>query len=116
MQIGGALASLEEHIALATAHPLLGAGIDYKLAPSQGPTTPQAAQESGFNALSVTLCKVRACLYHMLPDCALQFLTYMLQVACLSIRTVTALVLACLLVGHTCIAASRGFAYCGEPV
>lgn len=76
-QVGGTLASLKEHMALATAHPLLGERIDYKLAPSQGPRTPQAAQESGFNALSVALCKVfhwnrLACLF--LARCALMCL------------------------------------------
>ena len=63
MQVGGTLASLSEHIALATDHPLLGGEIDYKLALSPGPRSLQAAQESGFTMLSVTLCKVLACLH-----------------------------------------------------
>lgn len=57
-QVGGTLAALHEHIAAARAHESLGAAVDYKLAPSAGPRSAQAAAESGFNTLYVALCKV----------------------------------------------------------
>ncbi|KAK9843948.1 hypothetical protein WJX81_000209 [Elliptochloris bilobata] len=55
--VGGTLADLEHHVAVARAHQWLGEDVDYKLAISQGPCSPQAASESGFNTLSIALCK-----------------------------------------------------------
>ena len=57
------------HITAVQQHPLLGADIDFKLAPSPGPRSPEAAAETGFTSLAVTLCKVCliACLKHALP-------------------------------------------------
>lgn len=52
------MAALEAHIKAVRAHSLLGNEIDFKLAPSSGPRSPQAAEETGFTCLSVTLCKV----------------------------------------------------------
>ena len=58
-QVGGAMHDLHAHIAAVRQHPLLGADIDFKLAPSRGPRSSEAAAETGFTSLAVTLCKVR---------------------------------------------------------
>lgn len=62
--------ALQTHIDAVKKHSLLGHDIDFKLAASPGPRSPQAAQESGFTSLSVTLCKVLPCL----PDLMLTFM------------------------------------------
>ena len=51
--------ALHAHIAAVRQHPLLGAGIDFKLAVSPGPRSADAAAETGFCSLTVALCKVR---------------------------------------------------------
>ncbi|KAK9828526.1 hypothetical protein WJX72_000594 [[Myrmecia] bisecta] len=56
--LGGTMDHLNQHIAAVRAHPLLGSkATDFKLAPSAGPLSSQALRESGFDSLSVTLCK-----------------------------------------------------------
>lgn len=57
-QVGGSMAALEAHIGAVKGHKLLGHDIDFKLARSPGPRSSQAAEETGFTSLSVSLCKV----------------------------------------------------------
>jgi hypothetical protein len=60
-QVGGSIASLEAHVDAVKAHPVLrGSDIDFKLAPSSGPVSSGAQEESGFTRLAVNLCQVRA--------------------------------------------------------
>lgn len=58
MQVGGALSALREHIQAVRSHELFGDDIDFKLAASSGAASVQAAIETGFTALSVTVCEV----------------------------------------------------------
>ena len=58
-QIGGSRASVDAHIAAVSRHPLLrGADIDFKIAPSAGPLSEGTLRESGFERLTVAVCKV----------------------------------------------------------
>lgn len=57
--VGGSMPALRSHIAAIEAHPALGGGIDFKLAPLPGDCSEAAVLESGFDQLTVSLCKVR---------------------------------------------------------
>ncbi len=56
------MAALRDHIAGVERHALLGTGIDFKLASSPGPSSSQAARETGFDSLAVTICQVTSLL------------------------------------------------------
>ena len=58
LQIGGSLASLRIHIKAVRCHELFGDDIDFKLAASSGAASDQAAAETGFKSLSVSICEV----------------------------------------------------------
>ena len=57
-QVGGTLDSLHAHIKAVRGHDLFGDDIDFKLAASQGAASEQAASETGFKSLSVSICEV----------------------------------------------------------
>ena len=50
--------TLQQHIAAASQHHLLGRKIDFKLSASPGPRNKVARKESGFDKLAVTVRKV----------------------------------------------------------
>ncbi len=52
------MGALRAHIDAVNQHHLLGTGIDFKLASSSGPSSSQAARETGFQSLTVSLCQV----------------------------------------------------------
>lgn len=54
--LGGGMPQLQQHIDEAAVR--LGPGIDFKLAANPGARNQQAHDESGFNTLSVKMCKV----------------------------------------------------------
>ncbi|BDA43290.1 probable thiosulfate sulfurtransferase/rhodanese-like domain-containing protein at N-terminal half [Coccomyxa sp. Obi] len=55
--VGGSMAALRAHIDAVHQHHLLGTGIDFKLASSSGPSSTQAARETGFQSLTVSMCQ-----------------------------------------------------------
>ena len=57
-QVGGSLESLHDHIRAVRCHDQFGDDIDFKLAESQGASSEQAASETGFRSLSVSVCEV----------------------------------------------------------
>ena len=57
-QVGGSMAALRAHIDAVHQHHLLGSDIDFKLASSPGPSSTQAARETGFQSLTVSICQV----------------------------------------------------------
>ena len=56
--MGGTLDSLRAHINAVRCHDLFGDAIDFKLAASHGAASEQAASETGFKSLSVSICEV----------------------------------------------------------
>ena len=58
MQLGGALGALQEHVRAVRSHDLFGDDIDFKLAASNGAASDQAASETHFDALAVSVCEV----------------------------------------------------------
>ena len=60
-QLGGELRALEQHVQQVEGHAVFAdRAIDFKLTASAGPASPEAARETGFQTLSVALCKVCA--------------------------------------------------------
>lgn len=59
IQVGGSMAALRAHVEAVQQHPMLGSDIDFKLAISEGPSSAQAARETNFQSLAVSLCQVR---------------------------------------------------------
>ena len=59
-QLGGSLGALREHIRAVRFHKLFGDDIDFKLAASDGAASDQAALETRFNALTVSVCEVNS--------------------------------------------------------
>lgn len=58
--LGGSLAALRTHMQQLTKHPLIrGGDIDFKLAPSSGPASAAASQETKFDGLQVPCCYCR---------------------------------------------------------
>lgn len=57
-QLGGSLGALREHIRAVRSHELFGDDIDFKLAASDGAASDQAALETRFYALTVSVCEV----------------------------------------------------------
>ena len=58
--MGGTINSLHAHIKAVRCHKLFGDDIDFKLAASLGAASEQAASETGFKSLSVSICEVRS--------------------------------------------------------